>query len=283
MDNTFCGAWARKKLKIRSNIWSFWRSFPLSPIFVLDAGSPDCGARPRGFRTRALPFGKSQAGPGAPVSILPNIMEEELLEASANPNVPPDEKMRAEVQLAYLDCAYSRFDQAIARFLKALAFFQWAEVPVMEGLVIAGLGDVARRQENWHDAQHWYECAVVPAAKSGNPMLMSNIVQNLAVVAFHDKRFADAEQRYSELVTLRRAMIDEDGLVEALEWQGLAAEEQLAYDRAVVCWEEGALICRAFELKHRLPTMVGHLKRGYQALEMHEELETFDAEWALQG
>jgi tetratricopeptide (TPR) repeat protein len=238
---------------------------------------------PADFELQRSPLARAKRVQVRPFSIPPNIMEEELLEASANPNVPPDEKMRAELQLAYLDCAYSRFDQAIARFLKALAFFQWAEVPVMEGLVIAGLGDVARRQENWHDAQHWYECAVVPAAKSGNPMLMSNIVQNLAVVAFHDKRFADAEQRYSELVALKRGMIDEDGLVEALEWQGLSEEEQLAYDRAVVCWEEGALICRAFELKHRLPTLVGHLKRGYQALEMHEELETFDAEWALEG
>ena len=41
--------------------------------------------------------------------------------------------MQAEVQLAYLDYAHSRFDQAIERFLKALAFFQWAEIPVMEG------------------------------------------------------------------------------------------------------------------------------------------------------
>src|SRR5438477_7260933 len=35
---------------------------------------------------------------------------------------------------------------------------------------------------------HWYECAIVPAAKSGNPILMATIVQNLAVVAFQEKR-----------------------------------------------------------------------------------------------
>ena len=81
---------------------------------------------------------------------------------------------------------------------------------------------------------------------------MATIVQNLAVIAFQEKRFADAEERYGELVTLKRAMIDEDGLAEALEWQGLSQERQRAYDRAVVCWEESALICKAFEMNDRL-------------------------------
>ena len=94
----------------------------------------------------------------------------------------------------------------------------------MEGLIICGLGDIARRQDNLKEAQHWYECAVVPAAKDGNPILMSTIVQNLAAIAFQEKRFADAEERYGELVTLKRAMIDEEGLAEALEWQGLSQE-----------------------------------------------------------
>ena len=91
--------------------------------------------------------------------------------------------------MGYLDYAHSRFDEAIKRFLKALAFFQWAEIPVMESLVICGLGDIARRQENWEEAQHWYACAVVPAAKAGNPILMSTIVQNLAGGGFPGKAF----------------------------------------------------------------------------------------------
>ena len=60
--------------------------------------------------------------------------------------------MQAEVQLAYLDYAHGRFAEAIDRFLKALAYFQWAEIPVMEALVICGLGAIARRQENLTEA-----------------------------------------------------------------------------------------------------------------------------------
>jgi len=234
---------------------------------------------PADFQLDCSPLAKAKRVQVKPFTIPPNAQEDELLAAAGDPKIPLGDRMQAEVQLAYLDYAHSRFDKAIERFLKALAFFQWAEIPVMEGVVISGLGDIARRQGNLKEAQHWYACAVVPAAKAGNPILMSNIVQNLAVAAFQEKRFADAEERYAELVTLKRAMIDEEGLTEALEWQGLSQEKQQAYERAVVCWEEGALICKAFEMNHRLRPLLTHLRRGYQALEMREELENFEAEW----
>jgi tetratricopeptide (TPR) repeat protein len=235
---------------------------------------------PADFQLDRWPLADAKRVQVKPFTIPPNAQEEELLAAAIDPKVPLGDRMQAEVQLAYLDYAHSRFDTAIQRFLKALAFFQWAEIPAMEGLIICGLGDIARRQRNLPEAQHWYACAVEPAVKANNPVLMSNIVQNLAAVAFEEKRFSDAEERYSELVTLKRAMIDEEGLAEALEWQGLSQEKQFAYDRAVVCWEEAALICKAFELTHRLRPLLAHLRRAYQALEMHEELRTFDAQWS---
>jgi len=234
---------------------------------------------PADFQLDRSPLATAKRVQVKPFTIPPNVQEEELVATADNPQIPLGDRMQAEVQLAYLDYAYSRFDKAVERFLKALAFFQWAEIPAMEALTISGLGDIARRQENWQEAQHWYACAVEPAAKAKNSMLMSHIVQNLAVVAFQQERFRDAEERYSELVTLKRAMVDEEALVEALEWQGISQESQGAYDRAVVCWEEAALICKAFELTHRLEPMLTHLKRGYQALQRREELEKFDEEW----
>jgi tetratricopeptide (TPR) repeat protein len=190
------------------------------------------------------------------------------------------DRMQAEVQLGYLDLAYGRTSDAIGRFLKSLAFFQWAGVASMEALVICGLGDIARREQNMQEAQHWYQCALVPAGKDGNPMLLSNIVQHLAAIAFQQQRFGDAEEHYSELATFKRAMIEEDGLAEALEWQGLSQERLQAYDRAVDSWYESALICKVFEMKERLPRVLEHLKRGYYALGMYNELAQLNAEWS---
>ena len=196
-----------------------------------------------------------------------------------NPKIPLGDRMQAEVQLAYLDYAHSRFDKAIERFLKALAFFQWAEIPVMEGLIICGLGDIARRQGNLAGGatlvrlrrgaggqgrqSHPY---VQHRAKPGGGCLPGEALQR--------RRRALRRTGHPQAGHGRRGRVGRSARV-----AGPQPGKQGAYDRAVECWEEGALICKAFELTQRLGPMLTHLKRGYQALEMREELEEFDAEW----
>jgi hypothetical protein len=214
-----------------------------------------------------------------PFTIPPDVHESDLLATAADEKAPVGERMQAEVQLGYIDVAYGRSSEAIGRFLKSLAFFQWAEVASMEALILCGLGDIARREDSLKEALHWYQCALVPAGKDGNPMLLATIVQHLAGIAFQQERFEDAEEHYTELVAFKRTMLEEDGLAEALEWQGLSQERQEAYDRAVDSWYESALICKSFDMTERLPRVLEHLKRGYRELEMHEELDQFDAEW----
>ena len=104
-------------------------------------------------------------------------------------------------------------------------------------------------------------------------------MQNLALVAYHEKRFADAEDRYGELATLKKGMLDEVGLAEALEWQGICQEKQNAYARAVEAWEEAALVCKAFEMKDRLAPVLTHVRRAYEKLRMKDELLHFDEIW----
>jgi hypothetical protein len=234
---------------------------------------------PANFRFETSPLAQYRRVRVRPFTIPPDIHESGLKATADDPKAPIGERMQAEVQLGYIDLAYGRSSEAVGRFLKSLAFFQWAEVASMEALIICGLGDVARREQNLKEALHWYQCALVPAGKDGNPMLLATIVQHLAVIAFQQQRFEDAEEHYSELVAFKRAMIEEDGLAEALEWQGLSQERQRAYDRAVDSWYESALICKSFEMTDRLPRVLDHLKRGYRALEMHDELAQFDAEW----
>jgi len=234
---------------------------------------------PLSFQLETSPLAPYPRVRVCPFTIPPDIHESDLHATADDPRAPIGERMQAEVQLGYIDVAYGRSSEAIGRFLTSLAFFQWAEVASMEALILCGLGDIARREDNLKEALHWYQCALVPAGKDGNPMLLATIVQHLAGIAFQQERFEDAEEHYTELVAFKRTMLEEDGLAEALEWQGLSQERQEAYDRAVDSWYESALICKSFDMTERLPRVLEHLKRGYRELEMHEELDQFDAEW----
>jgi hypothetical protein len=234
---------------------------------------------PVDFQLDRSPLAKCKRVNVEPFVIPPDVHEQGLLADAADPKLPMAERMQAEVQLGYLDYAHGRFDMATERFNKSLAYFQWVKLPAMEGLIISGMGDIERCKENWKQAQHWYACAIVPATEAANPILLANIVQNLALVAYHEKRFADAEDRYAELATLKKGMLDEVGLAEALEWQGICQEKQNAYDRAVEAWEEAALVCKAFEMKDRLAPVLTHVRRAYEKLRMKDELLHFDEIW----
>ena len=273
----------------------------MGPTSIADASSylkllstllPNPDIRPwmRGARIVArvpanLPLEMSRLAPYRrvrvrPFTIPPEVHESGLRATADDPRAPTGDRMQAEVQLGYLDLAHGRSSDAIGRFLKSLAFFQWAEVASMEALIICGLGDIARREGNLREALHWYRCALVPAGKDGNPMLLATVVQHLAAIAYQQERFGDAEEHYSELVTFKRSMVEEEGLAEALEWQGLSQERLYAYDRAVDSWYESALICKVFDMRERLPRVLDHLKRGYHALGMRNELAQFNAEWS---
>ncbi|MBL8795161.1 MAG: hypothetical protein JNM56_14750, partial [Planctomycetia bacterium] len=252
---------------------------PKGPVLPWMRGARIVARVPEDFELAKSPLAKAKRIMVEPFIIPHDAHENELLATAADAKMPLGERMKAEVQLGYLDYAHGRYAEATDRFNRSLAFFQWAGIPAMEGLIISGLGDIARRQADWKQAQHWYACAVTPAAEAGNPILLSTIVQNLALVAYHEQRFADAEERYGELAELKRGMLDEVGLAEALEWRGNCQEKQGAHDRAVESWEEAALICKAFELHDRLVPLLKQLRRGYERLEMREALATFDEEW----
>jgi hypothetical protein len=209
--------------------------------------------------------------------------EQDLLATLNDLSIPEADRMAAGVQLGFIDAAHNRLASATGYFNKSLAFFQWVGLPALEGLVMMGLGDVARRQGDLAGAKRWNEAALVPAAKSESPILMASIVQHLAGLAFQQGSYAEAAERYSELAAFRRTMFDEDGLIEALEWEGNSLERADRTQDAVFRWYEAALIGKTFNHQHRLESVLPKLRRGYEQLEWTEAVETFDEAWRSPG
>jgi tetratricopeptide (TPR) repeat protein len=208
--------------------------------------------------------------------------EQDLLATLNDLSIPEADRMAAAVQLGFMDAAHNRLASATDYFSKSLTFFQWVGLPALEGLVMMGLGDVARRKGDLAGAQRWNEAALVPAAKSESPILMASIVQHLAGLAYQQGEYAEAAERYSELAAFRRTMFDEDGLIEALEWEGNALQNADRPQDAVMRWYEAALIGKTFEHGHRLESVLPKLRRGYEQLEWKEAVETFDEAWGSQ-
>lgn len=209
--------------------------------------------------------------------------EQELLATLNDPAIPEADRMAAAIQLGFIDTAHGRLEPATAHFRKSLAFFQWVGFPAMEGLVMMGLGDVARRRGDLADAKRWQESALVPAAKAESPILMASIVQHLGVLAYEQGNYAEAAERYHEVAGFHRAMFSEDTLAEALEWEGESLDRSGKTQDAVFRWYEAALIGRTFNLEHRLATVLPRLRQGYEKIGWTEAVETFDEVWGVRG
>jgi tetratricopeptide (TPR) repeat protein len=209
--------------------------------------------------------------------------EKELLATLNDPAIPEADRMGAATQLGFIDAAHDRLPAATAHFNKALAFFQWVRLPAMEGLVMMGLGDVARRRGDRAGAKRWQEAALVPAAKAESPILMASIVQHLGVLAYERGDYAEAAERYHEVAGFHRAMFSEDTLAEALEWEGESLDRSGKTQDAVFRWYEAALIGKTFNLEHRLATVLPRLRQGYEKLGWADATETFDEQWGARG
>ncbi len=215
----------------------------------------------------------------------PAALEASYQKAAADPKLPAAERMDALLSVALLASARglepggkARLDEARRHFQVLLAHHQQADNPLMQAVVLNGLGDIEHREGNLEKARHWYECAVPPAAKAEQPIVLAAVVQNLAAVSYRQARYDEAEEYYDGLVTLKNAVLDEDGKVGALEWRGLSQEKQNSYDRAVLSWEEAKLLSRAFELNYRLRPVLEHLQRAYRHLRQSEKLKAVEAD-----
>jgi hypothetical protein len=211
--------------------------------------------------------------------IPPDAAENELRETSKDVSVPEAERINALLQLSFIDLAHSRFQPATAGLRTSLAYFQRSNDPSMQALAMIGLGDCSRRANDIDKAKYWYECGIEPAGEGKQLVCLSMISQHLAAIAFERKQYADAVEYYEQLVILKRAMPDEDGLCEALVWRGKAEDKAGKPEAALVSWEEAILLCKTFELAHREDECLAQLRRGYEAVGKRAEGEKVIQEW----
>jgi tetratricopeptide (TPR) repeat protein len=201
-----------------------------------------------------------------------------LLAEAEDPELTDEERMQALLTAAYLDSAHNRSEAAINKFNLLLGYYQHNGNLLMQALVIKGLGDVAFRNDNLAQAQHWYECALLPVSEAKEASVLAELVKSLGEIAYKQGRFADAEQYFDGLDKLRAHLLDPEGKAQALEWRGLSQEKQAAYDRAGSSWEGAAQLCRSIGLSHFLVANLRHLARIYKEARMTERLTAIEAE-----
>lgn len=202
----------------------------------------------------------------------------ELEREVVNEEQPLEERMPSLLSLAYMDYAHNRVEQAVTKFNLLLGYAQQTGNLQLQTIAINGLGDVAHRAGDLGQAQHWYECALVPAAEAEQPHLLATVVRNLADVAFKLEQYPEAEQYYDGLDKLHAHLLDPEGKAQALELRGVCQEKRGAYEQAIASWQSAATLCRNIGLPELLRSNLERLAELHQRLGREEQFREVEAE-----
>jgi uncharacterized protein HemY len=113
-------------------------------------------------------------------------------------------------------------------------------------------------------AEHWYECAVVPATDAKDAVVLAAVTKNLGELAFEQQRYEEAEQYFDGLDQLAAHMLQPETKATALEWRGLSLEQMGRPHEAAEVWESAATLCRNIGMPQLLRINLEHLERIYQ-------------------
>lgn len=210
---------------------------------------------------------------------------QQALQADADDDARPlDARVRSHLMLTAIHAAHGRTEQATAGYYDLLGRYQEANDLPMQAFVINALGDLWRRGGDLEGAQHWYECAAVPAAEAADPVQLATVTRNLGSLALERGDPATAEQYYAQLDTLAGHMLAPELKVEALQQRGRCQAALGRPEQALASWEDAAALARATgeaPVGHR--AVLGELRRGYEARGMYGRLAALDVELAALG
>jgi tetratricopeptide (TPR) repeat protein len=197
-----------------------------------------------------------------------------------NAELPEDQRMQSLLMSAGLDYAHNRTESAVEKYKLLLGYYQKTENSLMQAFVLNAFGEMALRAEDSETAQFWFECALVPAEKAKEAVLLTTLGRNLGDIAFRQSRYAEAEQYYDNVDKLASHMLDPETKIRALESLGLSQEKRGAFDKAVGSWEAAAHLSRKIDLPEFLRKNLEHLARVYRRFGMTDRLPQLEAELA---
>lgn len=201
-------------------------------------------------------------------------------EAAEDPEASPEQKSQALMQSASIDYAHGRNDAALAKYNELLAHYQETDNPVMQALVMTGIGDVHNRSGEFDEAQAWYERALVPAAETESPVVMFTLGRNLGHLHFDREEYAEAETYFEGCQQVGPMTNDPSSRILALEWRGLSQLRRAAFESASQSFDEAIEAIGEFDRQEHLKRNLEHLREALQSRDPDGRLREIERELA---
>jgi len=198
----------------------------------------------------------------------------------ADPTTPEPKRMQMLTELAALDYAYGRLDEAVAKYQVLYDYYRRSEAPLMQAFVLQGVGDVLRRIGRVPLARERYGQGLTLAIDTkGLPLIMS-LAFSAGDTSLQLQQYKDAEEHLEiarkVAVSLRNHPVEAD----ALEKTGDARIAQKLLGEAMASWRAAADVCRKAGYRERLASVLEKMSKTFGSARMAADQRACDVELA---
>ena len=172
----------------------------------------------------------------------PARLNEDLNKAVADPAVPDEQRILAMFQLAAVDFAEQRYQPATEKYAVVYDFYEGKNQPGMQGLCLAGVGDVALRQGDAPTALARYQQALALVCPTKKLPLMLNPMLGAGEASYQCGRFDDAAGYFAHAADIARAQLNPNVVSDARAKQGIALREAGRQAEAIAAWQSGTVM-----------------------------------------
>jgi tetratricopeptide (TPR) repeat protein len=196
----------------------------------------------------------------------------------ADPGLPEAQRMQMLTELASLDYAYGRLEEASAKYEILHDYYRRHQVPIMQAFVLQGAGDVLRRIGRLPLARERYGQGLTLAITTqGLPLIMA-LAYAAGDVSLELQQFQDAEDHLEVARKIAANVHDRPVEADALEKIGDARMALKRPAEAMNAWGEAAAACRLAAYKERLLSVLERMAKTFASARMDSERRACESE-----
>jgi tetratricopeptide (TPR) repeat protein len=198
----------------------------------------------------------------------------------ADPSTPEPKRMQLLTELAALDYAHGRLDEAVAKYEILYDYFRRHNAPVMQALVLQGVGDVSRKIGKLPLARERYGQGLTLAITTQALPLTMSLSYQAGDTSLLLQRFKDAEEHLQIARKIAGALCNHPIEADALEKIGDARLALKQPGEAMAAWRDATVICRKAKYRERLMSVLERMSKTFASARMTGDQRACDSELA---
>lgn len=212
----------------------------------------------------------------------PDLSPAALMDATArdiaDPALSEAQRMQMLMELASLDFAFGRLEEAVAKYGILFDYYRKTAAPIMQGLVLQGTGDVLRRIGRLPLARERYAQGLTLVLQTQALPLMMTLAYSVGDVSLELHAYADAESHLEIARQIAAGLKNRPVEADALEKLGMARMGLKRSGEAVQTWRAAADVARTAQYRPRLISVLERLAETYAGAHMRDQQRACERE-----